>query len=101
MNRIINHAYYTGENEAPLKFAFEMQTCGLQAAVKAEDGCLEYDYYAALDGSEKVILVEGWKDAECLESHMNGEVMQKIRDLKAKYGLETKLEIYKDCRIDS
>lgn len=94
MDRIIMHAYYTSANGDPAEFAYAMQESGLQAEVKAEEGCIEYDYYTALDGSKKVLLVEGWKNAECLERHINGAVMSRIRALKEKYGLETKLERY-------
>ncbi len=94
MDRIVLHAYYTGEAGNPVNFAREMQESGLQAEVKAEEGCLGYDYYSALDGSGKVLLVEGWKNEECLEHHKNGDIMAEIRAMKARYGLETMLEKY-------
>ena len=94
MDRIVLHAYYTSETGNPADFACEMQESGLQAEVKAEEGCIEYDYYVPLDGSKKVLLIEGWKNAECLERHKNSDIMARIKAMKARYGLETVLEKY-------
>ena len=92
MDRIILHCSYTRENGDPREFAYEMQNSGLQAEVKAEEGCIEYDYYAPLDGSDKVLLVEGWQNDELLERHKNSDIMAKIRALKDEMGIITNIE---------
>ena len=46
MNGIILHVTYRGGQAKA--FADEMLSSGLRAAVLAEDGCMQYDYYLAL-----------------------------------------------------
>ena len=53
---IIIHCFYTGAAGVVRGFFDEMQA-GLQSAVYAEDGCIQYDYYlSAKDGGAGVLL---------------------------------------------
>ena len=92
MENIVLHVYYTGEKAK--EFAAEMETGGLQTAVKAEDGCLQYDYFLPTQDANTVLLLEKWRDQAAIEQHNAGENMVKLKATKAKYGLETKIERY-------
>lgn len=94
MENIILHVYYKGADDNAAKFAEEMMNGGLQKEVKAEQGCIQYDYFKPADGSSGVLLLECWKDAEALAAHSVSPAMEKIRALKTKYALETKIERY-------
>ena len=94
MDRIILHVYYNGENGAAETFVREMAASGIQQEVKAEAGCLQYDYFVPVEGGNTVLLLEGWKDAESLSAHSCGEVMKKIKAAKEKYGVITEIEKY-------
>ena len=87
MEGILLHVSYRGEKARA--FADEMQQSGLRAAVLAEDGCLQYDYYLPLDEENCVLLIEHWRDQAALDRHSAGEPMARLKALKAQYGLET------------
>ena len=92
MENIVLHVYYTGAQAKD--FVEEMQTGGLQAAVKAEDGCLQYDYFVPAQDAGVALLLEKWRDRAALDAHTNGEPMRALKAVKAKYDLETKVERY-------
>lgn len=92
MENIVLHVYYTGEKARA--FVEEMESGGLQAAVKAEDGCLQYDYFLPTQDAKTALLLEKWRDTAAIEAHNASENMVKLKATKAKYGLETKIERY-------
>ena len=42
----------------------------VQAASRADDGCLNYGYYRNITDDESYIAVEEWRDMAALESHL-------------------------------
>lgn len=42
---------------------------GIDAASRAEAGNIKYDYYFPADGSDELLLVEKWKDADAIAGH--------------------------------
>lgn len=42
----------------------------VQAASRADDGCINYGYYAELADPDSLIAVEEWRDMAALESHL-------------------------------
>lgn len=90
MEGILLHVSYHGEKAKA--FADEMQQSGLRAAVLAEEGCMQYDYYLPLAEKDCVLLIEHWHDQAALDKHAAGEPMAKLKALKAKHGLETSIE---------
>ena len=65
---------------------------GLRKAVLAEEGCLGYDYYRAVDDPDVLMLVELWKDRAAQQLHLTLPHMQALPPVKEQYVLETKLE---------
>ena len=61
MEGILLHVLYRGEKAND--FASEMERSGLRAAVLAEEGCMQYDYYRPLAEENCVLLVEHWRTA--------------------------------------
>ena len=80
MEGILLHVLYRGEKAND--FASEMERSGLRAAVLAEEGCMQYDYYRPL-AEENCVL---------LDKHSAGEPMAKLKALKASYDLATTVE---------
>ena len=62
MEGILLHVLYRGEKAND--FASEMERSGLRAAVLAEEGCMQYDYYRPLAEENCVLLVEHWRDRD-------------------------------------
>ena len=90
MKGILLHVSYRGEQARA--FADEMQQSGLRAAVLAEAGCMQYDYYLPLTEKDCVLLIEHWHDQAALDKHTAGEPMAKLKALKASYDLATTVE---------
>ena len=42
----------------------------VQAASRADDGCLNYGYYSEVDDPLQYVAVEEWRDMEALEAHL-------------------------------
>ena len=93
MANIIIHCHYKGAEGAVRGFFDEMQG-GLQREVRAEDGCVQYDYYLSAEDGSAGVLLERWRDRAALDAHQKGVPMSKLLRVKEKYGLETKVEIY-------
>lgn len=93
-NGVILHVYYTGTPEAVRAFAEDIRREGLREAVRAEDGCLQYDYFLSCQQEDTLLLVEHWRDAPALERHAAQPHMARIKHLKASRGLETRVERY-------
>ena len=65
---------------------------GLDAACRAEAGNLKYDYYLPADGSDELLLVEKWRDAEALALHGKEPHFARIGALKPLYVIDTLIE---------
>ncbi|MBQ9459288.1 MAG: antibiotic biosynthesis monooxygenase [Oscillospiraceae bacterium] len=92
MANIILHCYYSGEEEAVCGFIEEMLDSGLRGEVLAEDGCMQYDYFFSAEKRTSAVLLERWRDETSLSRHMNGAVMTKIKEVKQRYDVETRVE---------
>lgn len=65
---------------------------GIDVACRAEDGNLRYDYFIPTDGSDDLLLVEKWRDAEALSAHGRQPHMAALKEIKAQYVLDTQIE---------
>ena len=88
--------YYTGTNGNAKKFAEEMVTSGTVAAIRAEEGNEQYEYFFPMEDSETVLLVDRWKNQEALDIHHKSEMMQTIAELRKKYKLHMRVEKFRD-----
>jgi len=67
---------------------------GVQEEIRAEEGCLQYDFFLPADGSDKVLLMEKWVSREAQQLHLTQPHMEKVRTIKPLYVLDTVLETY-------
>ena len=86
--------YYTGKGKNACKFAEEMISSGVVDEIRAEEGNLRYDYFLPLNSDETVLLIDSWENQQALDKHHASPMMQKIIDLREKYGLSMKVERY-------
>ncbi len=84
--------YYSGENGSARKFAEEMMSSGIVAAIRKEKGNLKYEYFYPAEDVETVLLIDSWENQEAIDIHHNTEMMQKIIELREKYDLHMKVE---------
>ena len=67
---------------------------GLRKAVLAEDGCLGYDYYRAVDDPDQVLLAELWTDRRAQQIHLEQPHMRAMPAIKEEFVRQTGLETF-------
>lgn len=55
---------------------------GILAAIRAEEGCLRYDYYLSCQNEDEILLLEEWDTAEHQRIHMEQGHMKRLRVIK-------------------
>ena len=65
---------------------------GIDAASRAEEGNIKYDYYMPVDNSDDLLLVEKWRDAEALAAHGKQEHFARLGELKKEFVWDTIIE---------
>ena len=55
---------------------------GILAAIRAEEGCLRYDYNLSCLYEDEILLLEEWDTAEHQRIHMEQEHMKRLRIIK-------------------
>ena len=86
--------YYTGANGSARRFAEEMISSGVVAAIRAEEGNLRYEYFFPMEDPETLLLIDSWRDQEALDAHHATPMMARIAALREKYDLHMKVERY-------
>ena len=76
------------------EFVRALKDSGLQEAVRAEDGCMQYDYHISCEAEDTVLLVEHWRDAAAVKCHAETPTMAKIKALKLQYVEDTQIARY-------
>ena len=64
---------------------------GLPETIRAEDGCLQYDYYLSIENADEILLLERWDSAEAQRAHLHQPHMAQVRELKEQYVESTAL----------
>ena len=85
---------YSGMNGNARKFAEEMTAGGTVAAIRAEAGNLQYEYYQPLDDPETILLIDSWESQEAIDLHHASPMMATIAALREKYDLHMTVERY-------
>ena len=89
--------YYTGKNGSARQFAQEMESSGVAAAIRAEEGNECYCYFQPLDDPETILLIDRWRDQASLDVHHASPMMGQLAALRDKYDLHMQVERYADA----
>ena len=73
------------------QFIEKVKSEGIVDAVRAEDGCLRYDYYFSEKDKNEILLIEAWESAEHQKVHIAQPHMARLREIKEGYILSTSL----------
>ena len=84
--------YHAKDSISRVQFVSELMSSGAAASVRAEDGCIRYDYYYSAEDECEVLLFEQWESKEKQEVHMTQPHMATIKGIKEKYIESTELE---------
>ena len=91
MDSIVWLVTYKCKSGMAEEFVRAIKDAGLQAAVRAEDGCMQYDYHISCEAEDTVLLVEYWRDQAAVKCHAETPTMEKIKALKAQYVEDTQI----------
>ncbi len=66
-------------------FVRRVQEEGIVDAVRAEDGCLRYDYYFSEKDPNELLLIEAWESKHHQQVHIEQSHMARLRAIKEEY----------------
>lgn len=90
---------YKMKNRSADAFLSELSGMRIPETVRAETGCLRYDYFLPTDGStDCMLLVEEWESAELQALHLKQPHMKRLADIKPRYVRETAVEVIAEQR---
>ena len=72
-------------------FIQKVKETGVLEAIRAEDGCIRYDYYYADENPNELLLIEAWESKEHQQVHIGQPHMAKLREFRNDYIAESKL----------
>ena len=72
-------------------FIQKVKETGILAAIRAEDGCIRYDYYLSEKDPNELLLLEQWQTNEHQQIHIGQPHMARLRALKDDYITNTQL----------
>lgn len=76
---------YTAKPGCREKYADEVLSSGLLDAIRAEEGCLHYDYYFSVQEKNVILLIEQWESEALQQAHMRHPNMARLKELKEAY----------------
>ena len=79
---VIYKAKEKGGREA---FVEELSQKGIIDLIRAENGCLTYDYYFSAQDDITLVLFEEWQNRDCQRVHMTQPHMKLAMEIKGKY----------------
>ena len=79
---------FPGKREA---FIERVKTDGILTAIRAEDGCIRYDYYLSEKDETELLLIEQWESKRHQQIHIEQPHMARLRELKGEYITNTTL----------
>ena len=83
---------YKGKGGNARAFVEEMISSGTVDLIRFEPGNLRYEYYASLDDSETILLIDSWTDQAAIDAHHASPMMVTIAALREKYDLHMTVE---------
>ena len=89
---IVLNVTYKCKPDMREEFLERIITEGIDVASRAEAGNIKYDYFVPTDGSDDLLLVEKWKDANALAEHSKQPHFKKLGELKPKFVNDTIIE---------
>lgn len=72
-------------------FIQKVKDTGILAAIRAEDGCIRYDYYLSEKDPNELLLIEQWQTKDHQQTHIAQPHMVQLRGFKDDYITKTTL----------
>lgn len=91
MNELTFLVTYTAKPGRRETFLRALSARGLPETIRAEAGCLQYDYYLSIENADEILLMERWSSSEAQQTHLRQPHMAQVRELKEQYVENTTL----------
>ena len=72
-------------------FIAKVKETGILDAIRAEDGCIRYDYYLSEKDPNEILLIEQWESKAHQQTHIAQPHMAELRGFKDDYITKTTL----------
>ncbi|MBQ1263945.1 MAG: antibiotic biosynthesis monooxygenase [Oscillospiraceae bacterium] len=72
-------------------FIARVKQDGILDAIRAENGCVKYDYYLSEKDANELLLIEQWETKAHQQAHLETPHMAQLRAFKADYISNTDL----------
>lgn len=72
-------------------FIRKVKETGILDAIRAEDGCVKYDYYLSEQDANELLLIEQWETKQHQQIHITQPHMARLRGFKGDYITNTVL----------
>lgn len=72
-------------------FIQKVKETGVLDAIRAEDGCIRYDYYLSEKDANELLLIEQWESKAHQQVHITQPHMAHLREFKGDYITDTVL----------
>ncbi len=72
-------------------FIERVKTEGVLDAIRAEEGCIRYDYYLSEKDANELLLIEQWASKQHQQIHLDQPHMARLRAFKGEYITDTVL----------
>ena len=95
---IVLNVTYKCKPDMRKEFLEMIITEGIDIACRSEEGNIKYDYYIPTDGSDDLLLVEKWQDANALEQHGTQPHYSRLKELKKDFVTDTIIEKYEPLK---
>jgi len=66
-------------------FVERVKSTGILDAIRAENGCIKYDYYFSVEDPNELLLIEFWESKEHQQIHIQQPHMAKLREFNGEY----------------
>lgn len=82
---------YTAKPGQRETFLRSLAARGIPETIRAEEGCLQYDYFLSIERADEILLLERWASPEAQKIHLGQPHMATVRELKERYVEKTAL----------
>lgn len=72
-------------------FIQKVKETGILNAIRAEDGCIRYDYYLSEKDPKELLLIEQWESKQHQQTHIAQPHMAQLREFKDDFITKTTL----------
>lgn len=92
---IVMNLYYEMKSGVKAEFIEKIYSLGIPQKTQKEDGCIAYDFFVSPD-KDVVLLIEKWKNSDCLAAHTQQEHFKQLISIKNDYVISTNAERFED-----